>query len=304
MFLTGRALQPVRRVREAAQAIGAQDLSRRLPVSGRDEFSDLAATFNAMIARLEQAFDQQKRLVADTSHELRTPLTTIKGTTSLALSGERSIAELQHSLEAVDRAADLMSRTVQDLLLLARSDSGEIEVAREPISIAEVLADAVDAVQGREGPAVDLTLPEDPPDVQGDLHSLVRVFANLLDNAMRHTPAGGAITVSSRCVHNSVICSVRDTGIGIAPEHLPHLGERFYRVDKARDRSRGGTGLGLAICRSILSAHGGYLTIESKEGKGTTVTVTLPRATPIAHATQNDKGPGAPPQGPVSTRRS
>jgi len=285
LFLTNRMLRPVREVTHAAAQIGAEDLSRRLEVTGEDEFSELAGTFNGMIGRLETAFgrlreayEQQRRFTSDASHELRTPLTAIKANTSLALCGERTPAEYREALQAADQAADLMSRIVQDLLLLARSDAGQLVMQREPTDLETVLRRAL-AVAAEAGPApVRLALPDEPLLVAGDAHHLTRLFVNLLENAERHTPGEGEITVAARPEGNAVVVTVRDTGEGIAAEHLPHVCERFYRVDAARARAHGGTGLGLAICQSIVQAHGGRLDLESQVGRGTTVHVTLPAA--------------------------
>lgn len=299
MFLADRSLRPVREITDAAAQIGAEDLSRRLPVPSQDEFGRLAHTFNGMVARLQEAFgnletayEQQRRFVGDASHELRTPLTTIKANTSLALFGERSPAEYQEVLQEVDQAADTMNRIVQDLLLLARSDAGELKVTLQPTALAAVLERAAANLRHRETAPVHIALPEPSPHVLGDSHHLARLFGNLLDNAARHTPLEGRIDVTAHVEsgresprespresgREEVVVRISDTGEGIPAEHLPHLCERFYRVDTARSRERGGTGLGLAICRSIVEAHGGRLSIESRVGVGTTVTVLLPRA--------------------------
>jgi heavy metal sensor kinase len=287
-FLTQRALRPVRRITLAAGQIEASDLSGRLPVVGRDEFSELATTFNGMLGRLEdaftrleRAFEQQRRFTADASHELRTPLTIIKANSSLALREKRSAGEYQEALQAVDRAADLTTRIVQDLLLLARADAGQLGIERAPTRLLEVLERAVEAARRAEGPVVSLELSNRSLAVSGSFHHLVRLFSNLLENALRHTPPQGRVTIAARGEGEVVVVTVADTGTGIAPEHLPHVCERFYRVDAARARQDGGTGLGLAICQSIVEAHSGSLTIESAVGKGTRVTVRLPRAEPV-----------------------
>lgn len=288
-FLTDRALRPVRQVSQAAAQISAEDLSRRLEVRGEDELSELAETFNDMLARLdrafrqlEAAFEQQRRFTGDASHELRTPLTVIKANTSLALSGERTPEEYREALQAADQAANTMNRIVQDLLLLTRSDSGRLGLEWQPLLLDSVLRQAASQVRVPGGPAVRLLLPEAPLAVFGDTHYLVRLFVNLLENAARHTPPEGRITVSAELAGDTVVASVEDTGEGIPPEHLPHVCERFYRVDSARTHAGhgrgGGTGLGLAICQSIVRAHGGTLRIESEVGRGTRVTVLLPRA--------------------------
>ena len=289
LFLADRALRPVRSITQAAAQIGAEDLSRRLEVKGKDELSELATTFNAMVARLEEAFqqleaayEQQRRFVGDASHELRTPLTTIKANTSLALCGEHSVAEYREALEAADDAADTMNRIVQDLLLLARSDGGQLGLEMRPTAINNVVQRAIGMARHWEGARVRTELPEQAVGVMGDSHYLSRLLVNLLENASRHTPPDGEIVVTVRPDGQGakidagfVTVSVRDTGEGIAPEHLPHVCERFYRVDASRTRARGGTGLGLAICRSIAQAHGGDLRVESELGHGTTVILTL-----------------------------
>jgi two-component system OmpR family sensor kinase len=277
LFLTERALRPVHDVTQAAAQIGVEDLSRRLKVVGRDELAELAATFNGMIGRLEAAFEQQRRFTADASHELRTPLARIKVSTSMALAGEQSVEEYQMSLRIADQAADVMERLIQQLMLLARADAGQLPVERSALDLGSVLEEAVAAVSRPGAAPVTLALPPAPVLIDGDADHLVRVFVNLLQNAIRHTPAEGQITLSARAVGDEAVVRVTDTGEGIAPEHLPHLGERFYRVDSARARRTGGCGLGLAISRTIVHAHGGCLAIESEPGRGTVVTVTLPR---------------------------
>jgi heavy metal sensor kinase len=290
IFLTEGALRPVRQITQAAAQIGASDLGERLPVKGKDEFSELAGTFNGMLGRLEQAFtqlaqalahqaaalEQQRRFTADASHELRTPLTIIKANTSLALEEERSNAEYRRALEAADRAADTTTRIVQDLLLLARGDAGQLRLEPRPIRIGELLERAVEPLRRSPGPSIAIERSDLPMEVSGDPHHLLRLFSNLLENAVRHTPAPGQITISVEVEENNLAVRVRDTGEGIPPEHLPHVCERFYRVDAARARPRGGTGLGLSICQTIVEAHQGSLTIQSIVGRGTTVTVRLP----------------------------
>ncbi len=282
-FLTDRALRPVRAITLAAGRIEAANLSERLPVTGSDEFSALAHTFNAMLARLagsfdrlEQAYEQQRRFTADASHELRTPLTIIKANTSLALLNGGTAADYRLALEAADKAADRTGRLVQDLLLLARADAGEQPLRREAVWLDALLAQAVEAVHAPRQAAIRLCLPDAIPSVPGDADALLRLFTNLLENAARHTPPGGQITISALSDARTATVTVTDTGEGVAPEHLPHVFERFYRADAARSGGRGGTGLGLAICRSITDAHGGTITLESRVGAGTVVRVTLP----------------------------
>lgn len=277
VFLTGRALRPARDLRAAVETIEAEHLSLRLPVRGRNEFADLARTFNHMLDRLERAFQQQMRFTADASHELRTPLTVLRGNTSLALARSRSAEEYRDALERSQRAAESMSGLVEDLLLLARADSAQLLTESEPVSLAEILAATRSLFE--TGPVRtfvwDVAAERQGLCVPGNRGLLLRLFVNLLGNAVRHTAPEAVIRVHAAVDHSEVCITVQDTGDGISPEHLPHVCERFYRVDSARSAGQGGTGLGLSICRSIVEAHGGSLTIESEFGVGTTVTVRL-----------------------------
>ncbi|HEY3330689.1 MAG TPA: ATP-binding protein [Capsulimonadaceae bacterium] len=284
-YLTGQALRPVREFAAAADRISRDNLGARLPVSGGDEFASLASTFNGTLERLQEAFerledslDQQRRLTADASHELRTPLTVIKAHTSLSLSSPRQPEDYVKTLTAVDRAADTMGRIVQDLLLLARADAGQLTVQHEPVAVSEAIGEAIDSVEALEGPEVQYIPGDTSLRAPGDLHLLARVFTNILTNAKRHTPVNGEIAVHVARAGEQVVVTIADSGEGIPADHLARIGERFYRVDTARARTKGGTGLGLAICRTIVEAHGGTLKVDSIEGKGTTVSVSLPVA--------------------------
>lgn len=278
LLLTWRMLRPIREVTEAAGRIGADDLSQRLPVYGTDEFSKLAITFNETLGRLEQSFEQQRRFTADASHELRSPLTVIKANASLALSHDDLPQSYRKSMESVDKAAGVMNRVVQDLLLLARSDTGQLALHLRPTSLSAILETAVVCVQKETGPAIRNLVEDKNIIIVGDESHLTRLFVNLLDNAIQYTPDEGCITISARVDEDITIITVEDTGIGIPPEHLPHICERFYRVDEARLRAKGGTGLGLAICQNIARAHGGSMDITSFTGMGTKVWISLSAA--------------------------
>lgn len=306
LFLTDRGLQPVREVARAAAEIGVGDLSRRLAVSGKDELAQLAMTFNGMLGRLEDAFrkletvnrelqsgfERQKRFTADASHELRTPLTRIKGTASLALSGLQPPEAYRRALEAVDESADVMVRLLQDLLLLARADAGQLRVRFEPVELAGLLRQACELLPPEAARRVVAEPGEPGVRARGDRESLRRVLLNLLVNAVRHTPPGGGVALRVLAEAERVVVTVADQGEGIAPEHLPHVFERFYRADESRDRQHGGTGLGLAICKSIVEAHGGRIRIESTVGVGTIVYVELPRDTAGELSADQNAAPG------------
>ncbi|HEX5323049.1 MAG TPA: ATP-binding protein [Capsulimonadaceae bacterium] len=287
-FLTSRMIRPVRQLADAAEQIEGNNLHGRLPVAGTDEFSELAVTFNNMLERLESAFrqleessEQQRRFTGDASHELRTPLTIIKANASLALSGERTPEQYKQSIMAINQAADRMTRLVQDLLLLARSDAGQMEMPLKTVVVKDVLEEAVDAMAHSDGRTATIDIPDEALTVAGNYEMLVRLVTNLLSNAARHTPADGKISVRAVRQGENVVLSFLDTGEGIAPEHLAHLTERFYRVDAARSSADGGTGLGLAIVQTIVGLHHGEMAIESALGKGTTVKVTLQAARPV-----------------------
>ncbi len=281
-FLTDRVLRRVRVLTQSASLISARNLSERLPTQGNDEFSALATAFNTLLSQLQAAFqkqenllEQQRRFTADASHELKTPLTVIKGTAGFALSGERKPEEYKQTLQEINRASDQMAVLVQDLLYVARSDAGQL--GREPIEILvrEILESAIANVAPRGGAPITLKILDESLSVRGNEGELIRLFSNLLDNAVRYTPENGQVTVTAKWDNRRVVITVSDTGIGIAPEHLSHLGERFYRVDTSRTRPTGGTGLGLAICKGIVEAHHGAIHWESTVGVGTIVTVSL-----------------------------
>jgi signal transduction histidine kinase len=262
-FLTRRALQPIREITRTATQIDPQNLSARIPAEGKDELAQLAGVLNGMLARLEEAFERQKRFAGDASHELRTPETCLT------------------AMGAIEAAADRANRIVDDLLILARSDDSRLLPLLGEISLRAVIDQAVreaEAAWENRAPhaAVRVELADEPLQVLGEPSHLARVFVNLLDNALRHTPVTGEVLISARGEASVVVATVTDNGEGIAAEHLPHLGERFYRVDAGRERSRGGAGLGLAICRAIVEAHQGRLDVHSEPGSGTVVAISLP----------------------------
>jgi signal transduction histidine kinase len=276
LFLTQRVLSPLRLLTEATARIGANDLSERLPVTGtvstrhQDEIQQLAVTFNDMLERLQIAFEQQKRFVADASHELRSPLTVIKTSAELGKTEANIAPETRSLFERIDRAADRTTRLVQNLLVLARGDANNIGVMLAPIAVESFFAGAIEEAKARRPESAPIHVEITPRQTFiGDAALLHQVLVNLLDNALRHTPTTGTVTLSAQ----ESGFTVTDTGTGVPIEHLPHLGERFYRVDAARARNDGGTGLGLSICRSILNAHHGTLTFLAPPAGGTQAVV-------------------------------
>lgn len=292
----GKALRPVDELARSAREIGAAaDFSRRLPeLPERDEIGRLAATFNTMLADLDHAFTTQRRFLADAAHELRTPLAVIRANAETWLRSERQ-AEQTSAARTVAREADRLGRLVTDLLILARGDVGQ-PLIRRSIALDTLLLD-VYRQQLLLAEGVNLVLGDfDQVTVAGDPDRLRQLVLNLVDNALRFTPAGGTVTLDVTREDAWAILRVRDTGPGIPAEHLPRIFDRFHRVDEARARDTGGSGLGLAISQEIAHAHGGRIEVTSEEGHGTTFTVLLPvsrEEPPNTAATE----PGAPSPG-------
>ena len=287
-LLVRRSLRPLMRVATAANAMAAGDYARRVAVPpARDEVGRLARSFNAMAAAVEDAFATQRRFVADAAHELRTPLTALGGYADVLLLGAASDPhDLAEALEAMRGETHRMTRLVNDLLALARLDNKQLTLHWTDVDLADILRDAWTGVRLlRPDREVTLDLSTPMVIVRGDADRLAQVVANLIDNAVKFTEPGGHIGLVLQAEEGNAVLTVRDDGVGIAPEDLPRVQERFYRADEARSRATGGTGLGLSIVEAIVAAHGGSLDIVSQCGQGTTVTVRLPsvQAAPGAH---------------------
>ncbi len=278
VFLAKRAFKPVEQMANTAREIEESDLSRRIDVKTKDELGMLASTLNQMIERLERAFQRQKEFTSDASHELRAPLAVIKAEASLALEKDRDPQAYRKSLEAVSQEADNMSVVINQLLTLARADAEKERLEFIKLDMAEFLRDlCVDMEILCREKGLRLHLERfDKLLVRGNKRGLKNLIHNLLSNAIRYTPKGGAISVMLRKKGNMAVVSVTDTGIGIPSDDLPFIFERFYRVDKARSRDEGGSGLGLAICQHIADIHGGSIEVESQVKKGSTFQVKLP----------------------------
>jgi heavy metal sensor kinase len=268
------------RVATATRHLGTDALARaRLPVpeNGR-EVALLARDFNSVLDRLEQALALQQQFTANASHELRTPLAILRSELELALRRERNTAEYRNALENCRTEAERLSRLVENLLTLARADAGEGVAAREPVNLAALAGDLCErfrSLAAAEGVQLVCEFKEQP-EVRADSIALERVFTNLIENALRHTPRGEEVRVRVRAEADGAVFEVADGGPGIPPEHLPQIFDRFYRVDKARSRQHGGGGLGLAIVKSLVEAHGGRVEVESQFGRGATFRVWLP----------------------------
>ena len=286
LFIVGRALRPVRIIDGNARTIGGGNLEDRLPVVGQDEFAGLATTLNGMLARLEETFrleqattrrlaetvEQQRRFTADASHELKTPLATIKAHVGLL---EPKDEDDRESLESIDDAANRMRGLVDDLLVLARADGGTLTARTAPVDLGQAVHRAVGAVSPLP---IEVSDSAQPLVVEGNGEALVRLFINLLDNAKKYAGENAPVEVHLARRGDAAEVAVVDHGVGIAPEHLPKLFDRFYRPDVSRTSETGGTGLGLAICREIAAAHGGTIEVASRVGQGTAFTVVLPLA--------------------------
>ena len=278
-FLTSRGS----RARSSGSAkrprVSASNLSARIdPSTMESELAELATTINATFDRLQGAFDQQMQFTADASHELRTPLSIALAQADLALKKERSGEEYRQALDTIRRSARRMKSIVEALLVLARADSPAFLLQQENIDFAALVEESchlLEPLAAERG--VIMETQTEPAVIRGDRERLAEVVANLVGNALRYNREGGRVDVKLRRA-KQVILEVADTGIGIPSEELPHVFERFYRVDKARSRMLGGSGLGLAIAKSIVEAHGGKISVTSQLGSGTTFTVTLPVA--------------------------
>jgi heavy metal sensor kinase len=279
LFLANRALAPVDKMTRTARRIGAQDLSQRigLPTS-HDEVGRLAETFDDMLERLDQAFQRQRQFSADASHELRTPLAIITSQIDVALEQPRSAKQYAAVLQGLRSESERMSELLGQLLSLSRADAGREHLTKEAVSLDELAAEvAAQLAPVAQANGVELKVDaSDPIVIPGDQTYLIRLVMNLLDNALKFTPAGGRVIVAVKSESPWAVVSVSDTGVGIPAEHLPHVFERFYRVDKARSRAAGGAGLGLAICDWIAGAHGGRIEVISAPGRGSTFSVFLP----------------------------
>jgi heavy metal sensor kinase len=290
-LLARRALRPVDQMTRAARRIEAEHLAQRLEgAEVNDELGRLAQTLNEMLARLEAGFAQVRRFSADASHELRTPLTVLKGEIEVALRNPRGADEYRRVLASTLEEVERMARLVDELLLLSRADAGALRWESEPVELDRLVEEATKQADVLARPKrIGVTLTEVAPlIVRGDGQRLKQLLLNLVDNAIKYTPDGGQVTLSLRATGRPpsdpaasgaeewAEIGVRDTGVGIPPEELPRIFERFYRADAARSREAGGAGLGLCIGKTIAEAHGGRIEVESRVHAGSTFRVFLP----------------------------
>ncbi len=276
VLLTPGSFKPLEDIANVARQItNADDLSRRVPDTGRtDEIGVLTRSINQTLERLERLFQTQQRLLADVSHELRTPLTTIRGNIDLM---RRMGTGDPESMGIIQEEVDRMTRLVGDLLLLARAGAGGLPLAKAEVELDSLIFEVYRQAEiiGKGRVTVTLTA-VDPVRVMGDTDRLKQLLLNLITNAIKYTPAGGSVSLSLSHTDDWAVVEVADTGIGIPPEDIPFIFDRFYRVDKARSRGLGGTGLGLSIVKWIATAHGGDVTVSSIVGEGTTFILSIP----------------------------
>ncbi len=278
-ILATRALAPLRTVAAQSADISGNSLHKRLdPGRATEELRVLVDSFNELLARLDQSFEVMRRFVADASHELRTPVSIIRGEADVALSRDRSPAEYRASLAAILEESRRLTRLIEDLLNLARADAGYVQLQAREFYLNELLNEccrAVTPLATARGLRLECRAAEDYQ-YHGDEDLLRRLVLNLLDNAIRYTPAGGCVSAALESGPSGVRILVADTGIGIPPDKTRRVFERFYRADEGRSRAEGGFGLGLSIVRWIAEAHRGQVECASTPGAGSTFTVTLP----------------------------
>lgn len=281
-FLARKSLSPVVAMSETAKHISAKNLHERLPVENeRDELGFLAGSFNALLERLDNSFARQKRFMADASHELRTPIAIVRGESEVALlKDERTAADYRESLAIVHAESKRMSRLVEDLFTLARADAGQVSLVKTEFYLDELLGECVRAVKSlADKRGVSLALDaEREMLINADEELLKRLFFNLLDNAIKYTPADGWVKIRAEISDSAYSITVADTGKGISEEDRKHIFERFYRADKARSRgaSESGAGLGLSISLWISEAHDGKLKLVKSDANGSAFLVELP----------------------------
>jgi two-component system heavy metal sensor histidine kinase CusS len=277
-WIARRGLRPVEEITATARRIRSTTLNERIETARFPaELATLAATFNEMLDRLEESFSRLARFSADIAHELRTPVNNLRGEAEVALAKARSPEEYRDVLGSCLEECLRLTQLINSLLFLARAESPHTQISREIIDVGRELAAVRDFYEPAAGEAgIELKVQAaDSSHIQGDRTLLQRALGNLVANSLAHTKAGGVITLSATATDGAVEIVVADSGCGIAPEHLPHVFDRFYRVDQARSNAGGRVGLGLAIVKSIAALHGGDVSIHSEPGKGTRVVLRL-----------------------------
>jgi heavy metal sensor kinase len=279
--LVGKALAPVIQIARSAEQITLHNLNEQLPVTQTgDELEHLSLALNRMIVRLRAALEQNRRFLADASHELRTPLAALRGELESVVEQTRALPELRDRAGSALEEVDRLAKIVDALIAISRLEAGEAQQAWERFDLASLAAGTAEQMSllaEDKGVAVSCNA-QGSVCVEGDRARIKQVVVNLLDNAIKYTPQDGSISLNVEARQDKAVIEVADTGIGIPAEALPHIFERFFRVDNARSREAGGAGLGLAIVESICTAHGGRVEVASVEGRGSRFKVELPLA--------------------------
>jgi histidine kinase len=278
LFVSRRVVVPIRQMMQASRHIAAGYYRERVQVVSDDELGQLALSFNQMAASLEQVEDMRRDLIGNVAHELRTPLATIKGYMEGLIDGV--LPAEPGTYQEVYREADRLQRLVADLQELSRVEAGAFELERKPLALDQLIRNTAGRLQPQfdeKEVSLSLALPAHLPPVPADEDRLSQVLLNLIGNALQYTPTGGTVTITTEKHKTEVWVAIHDTGIGIATEQLPHLFDRFYRVDKSRSRAGGGSGIGLTIVKHLVEAHRGRVWAHSQgEGQGSTFTFALP----------------------------
>ena len=277
VFLARRLTRPVRELTTATRAMAKGELAQQVPVRSQDELGELAVSFNQMSADLARANELRRQMTADIAHDLRTPLSVIKGYTEGLRDG--ILQPTPETFQTIHQEAEQLSRLVEDLRTLSLADAGELTLTRQLAHPRELLERTAAAHLPRAQQLeinLQVTAEANVPAVNVDPERMAQVLGNLVSNALRHTPAGGQISLAAAQRGNDVLLTVQDNGVGIAPDKLRRIFTRFYRGDEARQAHEGESGLGLAIAKSLVELHGGTISVESTLGEGTTFTIALP----------------------------
>ena len=281
VFLSRSLTRPIRELTRATHAVSEGDLSQQVPVRSNDELGELAQAFNKMSSELSRSINARKQMTADIAHELRTPLSLILGHAEAVHDGV--LPPSRDNFEIIREEATRLEHLVNDLRILSLADAGELSISPQTVAPARLLQDVASAYQyqaQQKSITLEVDIPFSLADIEVDPGRMTQVLTNILDNALRHTPEGGKIVLSARESQDQIKLAVQDSGPGLTQADLERIFDRFYRTDTSRQRdgaSLGGSGLGLAIARSIVQAHGGYISAESEEGKGLKLILTLPK---------------------------
>ena len=290
-WLSGKTIRPIQQISETAGRINATNLSDRIATEKMDdEVRALALILNSMLGRLDQSFKQQSQFTADASHELRTPLAVLMSHCELALSRPRSAEEYKQTIATCQKAGGRMKMLVEDLLTLARADAGKLELNRSEVDLQLLARDVATQLKPMaDERSVRVEVIGSAAQCNVDARRIAQVITNLTSNAVHYNKVDGKVTIETAINSTHATITVTDTGVGIPTAALPHLFDRFYRVDEARSRQTGGSGLGLAICKSIVDAHAGEILVESQLGSGSRFTLRLPLEIPSIDSTASNQ---------------